>query len=115
MKCESCGQAMWFPESRVDKRCGGCRPDPEQFALDAKIYVHVIAEDEITVSRQDWDGDDESWRRAVELVQEDFDFRRDNWAEWSRLRRELEKYVAIDYDPNYSFQVVEPKPQRSVA
>ncbi|HVM33912.1 MAG TPA: hypothetical protein VM784_01035 [Actinomycetota bacterium] len=54
------------------------------------------------------------WQRAVELVR-DFDTRRDNWAEWSRVRRELEEYVEIDRDTNYSFQVVEPKPQRSVA
>ena len=105
---------MWFPESREDRRCGGCRPDPEQFALDTKIYVHAIAEDEFTVCRAEWHGDDKSWQRAVELVR-DFDARRDNWQEWRRIARELQEYVEVDRDPDYSFHAVEPKPQRSVA
>ncbi len=106
--CDSCGQEMLFPETRDDGKCGGCRPNPELFYLDARINVSVFLED-------DWDlGPDsfetpEEWQRAVDLVR-DIDLRRENWSEWQRLKGQLkESHLDLDFDGTWDFVVLEPK------
>lgn len=99
-----------FPEARDDGQCGGCRPDPAEFYLDARISVSVYYEDTWELEPSHFKTPEE-WQRAVDLVK-DVDLRRENHGEWLTLKNTLKRNDAdLDWDGDWDFQVREPKPR----